>query len=366
VLCCAALAAPATATAGKKAAAARGGPFAPGAIWRAPTARQSIEVIEQRIRAGVHDPRIRSVLQHGRGPHVVLMLHAHLSNPREFQLQIDALGRAGYTVYAPIGPGIGRLGRDRKGRVVGDKSEFPSAEHRHQDLAFAESVFQQALQLRGAGGRLFVVGTSRGGGQAAYIAQQRPAEVERIALISPFFRLEPTRYNVLHTIVRSLDRALPGALFGRLLDRVPFPSPRDLDRMARFFVDPPRDPLAGEEWRLSLGHYFALTTFGETLRASVRPSTVKTQIFTTVNENVNSRQAMAEFFRAIGGTRGGHAWKEYGRRHPRARHVLNDPRRSDPLVAQDITDKLVEFFGKTGRTWLGAHSPPNERNLAAR
>jgi pimeloyl-ACP methyl ester carboxylesterase len=129
------------------------------------------------------DPRIkpecRSVarVHPERSAKAVLMLHGYLGCPARLVELAGLYYEAGYNVYVPLAPRHGRT----------DPEEHRSLTAREL-TAYAGSAMDITAAL---GDETGVVGTSAGGVLATWLTVTRPAQVQRMLVIAPFYRPGP-------------------------------------------------------------------------------------------------------------------------------------------------------------------------------
>ncbi|MEB3267028.1 MAG: alpha/beta fold hydrolase [Leptolyngbya sp.] len=127
---------------------------------------------------------------------VCLLFHGFTASPHQFEPLGQRLHRAGYTVLAPLLPGHGRAG------VWGPEQPPPLPEAPEPYLTFAQRWLDWAKQM---GDRVAVGGLSGGGTLAAWLAYERPGEVDRALLFAPYLGAS---LRVVDLFVKTLDTYL--------------------------------------------------------------------------------------------------------------------------------------------------------------
>ena len=153
------------------------------------TARIAAQAVQEKS-----DPRIRpgcrSVARVHPGPsaRAVLLLHGYLGCPDRLAELATVYYEAGYNVYVPLAPKHGRTDED---------------EHRSLTARELTAYAGAAMDITAAlGAEAGVVGTSAGGVLATWLTVTRPAQVQRMLVIAPFYR--PGREQLPPVAVRPL------------------------------------------------------------------------------------------------------------------------------------------------------------------
>ncbi|MGI8504191.1 MAG: alpha/beta hydrolase [Hassallia sp.] len=107
---------------------------------------------------------------------VCLFFHGFTAGPYQFEPLAKALFEAGYNVLVPLLPGHGVAGKWDKD----NPPPLPSEIEIYQQFAFSWLEVAQKL-----GNQVIVGGLSTGGNLAAWLALERPQEIERSLLFAP-------------------------------------------------------------------------------------------------------------------------------------------------------------------------------------
>ena len=111
-------------------------------------------------------------------PKICLFFHGFTAGPYQFEPLGKALFEAGYNVLVPLQPGHGVAGKWDKD----NPPPLPSEIEIYQQFAFSWLEVAQKL-----GNQVIVGGLSTGGNLAAWLALERPQEIERSLLFAPCF-----------------------------------------------------------------------------------------------------------------------------------------------------------------------------------
>jgi esterase/lipase len=109
-------------------------------------------------------------------PKVFLLFHGFTAAPYQFEPLGKALFEAGYNVLVPLQPGHGVAGKWDKD----NPPPLPSEIEIYQQFAFSWLEVAQKL-----GNEVIVGGLSTGGNLAAWLALERPQEIDRSLLFAP-------------------------------------------------------------------------------------------------------------------------------------------------------------------------------------
>lgn len=107
---------------------------------------------------------------------VILFFHGFTAGPYQFEPLGKALFEAGYNVLVPLQPGHGVAGKWDKD----NPPPLPSEIEIYQQFAFSWLEVAQKL-----GDKVIVGGLSTGGNLAAWLALERPQQIERTLLFAP-------------------------------------------------------------------------------------------------------------------------------------------------------------------------------------
>jgi esterase/lipase len=138
---------------------------------------QGTKVKENRLPLRNEACRSQLMLQPQRARKVLLFFHGFTAAPYQFVSMGNVFRQAGYTVLAPLLPGHGQAG-DWNATTP---PPLPTDVELYKQ--FALYWLQQA---KGLGDQVIVGGLSGGGTLAAWLAQERPQEIDRALLFAPY------------------------------------------------------------------------------------------------------------------------------------------------------------------------------------
>ena len=220
---------------------------------------------------------------------VVLALHGWSAGTWQFEHVAEQLSKRGYHVYAPRLPGHGY--QDANGEA--DQSKFPK---NHESQIYRDYADQVYAEAKSVGLPISIVGLSGGGSIGLDIAGRYP-DVESATLYDPFLSPAYPGLVMVHLAI-VLDTLTFGA-FSKLLRKIPieFTSAKNNSK------DWGRDGHVD----FNGGMIYGLSKYGRRAARDAKDSKVPMQIVSSEYENnVVSRQLLADVYRADTETRGWH------------------------------------------------------------
>ncbi len=138
---------------------------------------QSTKTKENRLPLRNTECRSQFFIQPQRASKVLLLFHGFTAAPYQFVPMGNVFRQAGYTVLAPLMPGHGQAGNWN--------ATTPPPLPNDVDV-YKQFALYWLQQARSMGDQVVVGGLSGGGTLAAWLAQERPQEIDRALLFAPY------------------------------------------------------------------------------------------------------------------------------------------------------------------------------------
>jgi esterase/lipase len=155
---------------------------------------QSIKLKENRLPLRNEGCRSQLLIQPQRASKVLLFFHGFTAAPYQFMSMGDGFRKAGYTVLVPLMPGHGQ---------AGDWNATTPPPLPTDANVYKQFGLYWLQQARSLGNQVVVGGLSGGGTLAAWLAQERPQEIERALLFAPYLSSSSKVLDLFINIVNS-------------------------------------------------------------------------------------------------------------------------------------------------------------------